>query len=451
MALEKTLIVKEIRSIIESGAKKVFYKIEAEIISPKGIVKAVRTAEGSLYRSYDTEYGDWWQIGLWIPEGVFGTDILPYEDNLKVRIIRTPLLESGTSADTNLSRETQVYYANIIHDAETQNKIRKESPANMDAKGADLSNLMTVYFELRDGVIEELRMRDIGWVYLNRIPIMTVRTILGKESKKIQGGFNSVRGVDIVKPYIDTVRKVLMIPPGIPCIEMPRYVQEHCGGLYPSGIGYYLQNGMWYLYPLFDTSRFNKCYRTLTIINVPKNKYPGIERTFRDTKNQLIVISTGEHRQFDDSEKLQQLEGVGARFMDAGNIVEGYGKYVNGEYVIERVKNNHEFLATTRRNGLNYAPVHPARSSGNPVNQYTELARRNGTHMQFGWENATDSAIYPGMPVKCVFETNGDNTDVVEGVVLNVEYHYSSQLANMVQERHSCNAVITVFVNRNTV
>src|SRR5690606_26516794 len=122
--------------------------------------------------------------------------------------------------------------------------------------------------------------------------------------------------------------------------------------------------------------------------------------------------------------------GNGARFLDQQNIIEGYGKWIkDGLYKVSRTDNNHEFFGQQRKNSLNYAPVTQERSSSNPYNEYTMLARREGKHIQFVWENAIDYGIFPGMPCKFVYEQNNALAEV-EGVVLDVEYHYVSQSAN---------------------
>lgn len=446
MAIENTLLYNEFKQIANSGSKPIFALWTCEIYAGKEMVKPFRIKTIDINRNYDTEYSDIIVIETLIPEGTFNSKIRPFEDNLEIQLFKNPLGEVGTTPNQEVNTESQRYRATIIEDGTTV--IKKATPDNLDIEGADLTNLKTVYFQLVDIVSEQLRMRTTGGIFIDAIPALVLRTILGKESKKVSGaGDQIVRGVDLVEPSNNKVYKHVIIPEGTRVVDLPKYIQEKCNGIYSSGIGYYLQKGLWYVYPLYDIERYPKTPKTLTILNIPEDKFPNIERTYRVTANQVIVLSTAGLKHFDDSESLQLNEGNGVRFTDASVVVEGFGKHKPGEYVVDRKVNNTEMMFERRKTGNNHTPVARDPISSNPFVEYSRLARRAVTHVQMVWENSNDSLIYPGMPAKIVYENNNE-VEEIEGVVLRAQHFITGQGQSMVDSRHITQTVLTLIIKR---
>jgi hypothetical protein len=443
MPIENTPIYDEVKKII-GGTEGVFFKWTCEFIAGSEIIVPFKLVSVDIVRNYNQDYSDDIQIKVMFTEGVFNKKIMPWLASLEIALKRSPIVVGEATANANQKAEVQRYRGIFLE--EPTPYVKGATPDNIDTEGADLTGFKVVEFQLMDMVIEQLRGRSVGGIFKNAKAADVLRLLLGKESKKIDVPSEiAVKGVDMVEPSNTTVRETVIIPHGLPLIDLPDYLQVHCGGIYSAGMGFYLQRGMWYVFPEFDTTRFKKELKTLTVINVPPNKMPGVDHTYRTTGNQVIILSTGGFRHSDDSDNLQLNIGNGVRFTNADNVIDGYGKYENGKYSVDRTKNNSEFTAFDRPTGINKAMVSNVRITSNPFNEYSSLARRNCSHVMFVWENSNDSLIYPGMPCKLIYEDN-DEVKETEGVVNQVHHYTTGRGSSMIDDRYQTQSTVIILI-----
>lgn len=443
MAIENTPIIDEVRKVLAS-TEAAAWNWECEFISGSARVKPFRILSIDLVRNYNLNYGDEIQLSVLFPEGDFNTLIVPNLDGLEVTLKRSPIIVNDTTANKEKNSEVQRYRALMIDNPTPY--LKGATPNNVDNAGANLNRFTTIYFQLLDRTIEQLRGISVGGIYHNTTNGEVLRTVLGRESKKINVANElAVKGVDMVAPNNTTVKQQIIIRHGIPLIDLPTYLQLECGGIYSAGMGYYLQRGIWYIYPEFDTTRFKKELKTLTIYNVPPNKFPNVEHTYRTTANQLIIIATGKLKHKDDSDNLMTNLGNGVRFTNADKVIENHGSFDNGKVTVSRVKNNSEFTAFTRATGLNQAPISDARITSNPFNEYSKLARRNCSHIQLVWENSDQSLIYPGMPCKLIYENDGGIAET-EGVINQVHHFTTGEGSSLVNSRYVTHSTLTILI-----
>jgi hypothetical protein len=184
----------------------------------------------------------------------------------------------------------------------------------------------------------------------------------------------------------------------------------------------------------------------MTVVNVPKNKLPGIERTYRDDGRNLMVIATGEVQLRDDSEVQQLNLGNGVRFAQAkgfmnGSMVETHGN----KAVAQRGKNTSEFVADQRKTGNNNVQLSTNPINANPYVEYSRLARRQGSLFTFTWENSRPDLIYPGMMVKILYMQDGDIKEVY-GTALKAHHYIQLRGQGSTSTRYVCQTVLAVFI-----
>lgn len=95
---------------------------------------------------------------------------------------------------------------------------------------------------------------------------------------------NKMQGIDIVTPDNQAKRDHIVVPHGTRLLDLPDYVQHKCGGVYSTGLGSYLRDRHWYLYPLLDYARAAKGEDLVTILVVPLKKFSGTARTYRQDR-----------------------------------------------------------------------------------------------------------------------------------------------------------------------
>jgi hypothetical protein len=290
-----------------------------------------------------------------------------------------------------------------------------------------------------------MRMILVGGIYRNVLAIDVIKTVMTNEIKKIKVDAKRLpKGIDIVPDTNPNKRDHVILPHGLKLVQLPEYVHRKCGGIYTSGFGYYYQNDHWYLYPCYDTTRFNKTNRKITIINVPPNKFPSIERTYRKNGNNIVILATGEVKYRDDSEVQQLNAGNGVRFAYANTFLQKYSNVGGNKAKVNRVDNNTEVISINRANGNNNIPLSNESITANSYEEYSKLARRQGSVIALVWENSLPELISPGMMVKIMYLNNG-NIKEVYGVILKAHHYVQTKGVGLTDGRYVTRTAISVF------
>lgn len=446
MSVQDSALNEEVKLITEGGPNQVHYYWECEIIANGETVKPLKVLGVDTQREYDKNFSDVIMLEIAIGAGTHTSKLYPYKDNLSVNLFKRPLKEVGGDTNYDVRPVTQNFRATLVDNGNAAVESNNPSASSEDA--ANLSAIISVTMQLIDPALEQIRMQTVGGIFRKTTTGDLIRTVLGSVGKTIKIDREaSVKGVEMIPPSNKEVRDHIVIPHGTRLIDLPSYVHEKCGGVYNAGFGYYLQNGTWYTWPLFDISRFAKTPRTLTIINLPKNMMPSVERTFRTTPNQVVIIATGDVMYRDDSENLQLNQGNGVRFTDANQIMQGLGTTAGNKTTMKRGQNNSEFMAGSRGTGLNNVQMSDNRISANMFVETSKLARRNGVHIQLAWENSDPDLIYPGMPTQLMY-LEDDVVKTIEGLVLRAHHHTALQGQGLTATRHINNTALTLFMGR---
>lgn len=445
MANERNLITEEFDRITNEGPKRSAYYYTAEIMAGTTKITPFRISILDIVRDYSGNYADDIRLEFFIGTGTLHADIIPNKDQLTVYLRRQPVVGVSGEKNKNASVEMQAYRGALIEGSSAN--IQSASPDNLSKTGADLSLPIIVTMQLTELVVEQIRMQTTGGNYYDEIPANVLRVMMGNDSSIATGDQQQrVRGVDLVPPSNTTPRKNITIEQGTPLIELPNYFQYKLGGIYSTGMGYYLQKGLWYIYPAADCTRWNKPHRSLTVVNVSDTKAPGLDRSYRETSNQVIILCTGKLKHFDNTEEVQLNRGNGARFTKAENVPSGFGEYVApNRYVVSRKKNNTEFYSMQRRTGLQKAMTSRQKIVSNAFVEYSDIAMGECTYVMLEWQNSNEALIYPGMPTKIVYEDNGEVKHIL-GVVHKAHHVITGDSNSMVDTKHKTTSVITVLI-----
>ena len=384
---------------------------------------------------------------------------------------RNKMFESSRASDTSgedLSKEEpQTYHILLINPA-----VEKLLPRIFSS----------LYREnLRGEYINEV-IRSSG-IYRNTTVEDLLRGILTDVSADVSSEVDEefeIAGVDIIEPDNQTEYDHLIIPHDIRIIELPRYVHEHCGGIYSHGLGYYLQycpahiadepeaetmqwsedrqqgKWFWFIYPEYATARFDEVEDNLTIINVPENRFEGIERTYfvqhtSSLYKKVVALSTGDVLHEDQSDTLEFNRGTGSRWVK-GDLFEHFAESIDPsetgwEVEIDSSENIDQFLGYQRKSGENYIPLRPRRITSNPYYMHSHIASRQGTIVRFHWQNGDPELIYPGMPVR-LYHMFDNDLDEYEGVVIGCDTDAFLKSQDPTETRMQTDVLLTLFVDR---
>lgn len=439
----------EINTIKSSRDKVVFYDIHATIHTPKGDLRILYVVRFDRLKDFVDRYSDVINLSVAVQSGMLAHDIFPYQDKLEVTLELLPLKN-----ETNYTREFGKAILNqrfVARLTDHRGQLVEGNSDQVTSKYIPGSEMITVCtFQLVSKGVMALRSKTVGLIAREVSPMELIKYCLTEYSKDLgSGDVEKIAGVAVVPGYTDEIREHVIVPHLTRLTTLPRLVNQSVGGLYPTGFSYYLYGDFWHVYPLYDTTRFAQSEFTLTIINVPKNRLPGIEKTWRVTPTQIIIMSTGEVQQRDTAIAERDSLGTATRFVDARKVVEGFGEREDNKFTTNYLSNVTEATLDAEDSDPTQQAVHQEIKVTSAYNlEYTQLAERAGSKMMITWENSDDSVLYPGMPVRYMFLVNGEAHQLY-GTLLAAETMMVAVNQDPVQKKFSATTALSCFMSRD--
>ncbi|AEH03530.1 virion structural protein [Pseudomonas phage PhiPA3] len=449
MSVDKTLLMREVNNVIQSGDGHYNFRMEIKILANKKWITPVRLDHYRLVRDYSSgQVGDDRTVEFLMNYGDFAYDILPYRDNLIVEYTEVPLREVNSARDWD-KRSTTKRYRGILNMSGQSNPALSSKNSLLQSREA-LNQISMIPIQMQ--LVDELTYRVMMASYGNTFVNMTTKDMVIASHHEVfaaLGGTDDQRllGWDIADGWNPDVHYQIGLPDGIRLADIPRFLQNDEGGIYPTGMGRYIQNQIFYMYPLFDTTRFNKKTRVLNLINIPSDRYEGAEKTYKSTDRHVTVIATGNASSLDDGLATVLQQGNGVRFGNANNLLTDQAVTKDNKMLMDRASNLYEVNIGNLQTGFNNTRWANERVTANPYKQYSIMAQRQGQQLDLEWVNGNPDELYPGMPVK-FFTISGDTVKIYHGTLLGVGEQRTASDASPVVNRHVSKCQLSVFVNR---
>ena len=448
MKFEDSSLYFEFSAIVNGERLPVFYQVGAILHAKEDDVDITRVISIDTKRDYELDFAEEITISCFIPAGTYVKRIYQNRNELEMSVIVTPIDNLTGLALSDEERIDNRYVA-ILREDISSPVIESQVNAEIDEETLNRADMLSVSFQLIDKNIYELRMATVGGAYRNTTNGDLIKSLLTIESNKtnVPNEFKCL-GVEMVPPNNISKRSHLIIPHGTKITYLPQYVHEECGGVYSTGFGYFYQDRNWYVYPLYDTKRFDSATDTLIAVNLPANSYPGLTKTYRFSGNSLVVLLSGETKFEDRSDQNDLTLGNGVRFSDASKFMEGYVTVKNNEALVDRSKNATEVVIEGRKDKKNFVPMSNVPIRSNVYVQYSAMANRGISIIQAVWESANPKYLKPGMPVKFLYL---DKDEVVElqGVLLKVHAYTHTLEKTMFASKFVTNVNMVIGVERS--
>lgn len=442
---ETSTLMNEVSAVINAAETPDAWFYEARVVVGDQYFMCYKVISIDLLRDYGVAYADKLIAEVSLPEGTFLHDILPYKQDLKLQLIRHRL-NTFSKQVAGAPIEVKTYRATLIQ-TDSPETASNNPAAKVNKEAQNLLAIRTVSMQLQDIVMEQLRLIRMGTVVRQSTPLDAIQALVLAGSRSINVDQESmIKGITAIEADNQTVQDHLIFDHRNLMIDIPDIVQNEICGVYSSGLGFYLQNSMWYLWPLYNFDRFDRSAKTLTIILVPENKLNSIEKTYRVTANQVVVLITGGTKHFDDTEAKLLNEGNGLRFSDASRLIEGFGTVSGNRVVANRTHNGSEFVGVQRPSNLNH--VVSVDSSANLYKQTSRLAARKGSKMLVNWQNSNPDLITPSMACQVIFERNGMPV-TLRACIMGAHTYISSPDGGMSSRRHLTNTALSLFVDKD--
>jgi hypothetical protein len=445
--IDKTPYWKDIMAVVSGGDSKTSFEYRALLHTSNEDINVFKLISLDIERDYVKNIADRISVKLHVPMGDYVKRIFPFRNNLEVTIKRIQLSDSVVTEKKNEKIRIERYKAVFLPE---NLKVSGTEYESLDIETLNLKSFITVELELYHRSLEVLRTKTTSGVFKKAITAEVMEAVMVVESKKIIiDGKPALDGLDIVPSKNREKRDHILIPSFTKITDLPTFLQEKMGGVYPEGIGTYFQiwedKKIWFVYPLYNTSRFNSGKPNCIIYAVPSYKLPGINKTFTKEGDLLSVVATANKEYTDSAELGFMNNGVGFRMADARSFMSKPVQMTSDGPVGNRVFLNHEAGVKDREDGLNYADVTDARISQNPFYEYSKLAMMSIARVDVIWENCKLELLYPGMPCKYIFMT-GDKLMELEGCILHVHGLISITGNVAIATKHTTSALITLAV-----
>lgn len=446
MEITYTPLYREATSIINNGDTGSNLGWSALIHLPgiNGTYAPLQVIAINIRSDFVKAYTDEFTCTLMIPLGKYARLIYPNRTNLEITLTKTPLKESSEDVKYNTDLESERYSA-ILIDGDKSPTVGQGRETN-DEDALDLLDMLPVSFQLTNKATEKIRMVSVGGIFRNTTVKDTILTVLTKEAQAVKVDNKRVlEGVDIVEPKNTTKRDHVLLPQGIKLFDVCDYIHKNIG-VYNAGIGSYIRGKTWYVFPLYDTTRFNDTKVTLSLLILPKNKFTQIERTYKKKGNSLTVLITSDTGFKDDSGTQYLNYGNGARFADANRFMEGFNETLNNATIVARAKNVNEFKLEDRPDKVNLVNVTQNKITANPYYEYSKLTARKGGIFKAIWENSDPTLLVPGMVTRISYFDDNQVKEIY-ATLLGAE-HSSMRMGDYGSKKHVVNSLLYFFVNQ---
>ena len=446
MEILDTLVSNELTQISLNGIIVGKHRWELVVHANGREIRPLYTNSLKLDRHYAENFADQLSVSAtFVPLDVMKY-IIPYKENLEISLIKRPLGNGSMGGQNmNIAVSSSKYNAHLINSKSPQ--IEGDSPLVMNQEAAKNVAMQSLEFQLYNPVIDFIRKKTFRTVFRKNTPMVAIGYILMKMAKpSTSPDNNAIKGINIVPGYKDEVREHIPIKEMTPLLQCPFEINNIVGGIYPTGFHFYLQNQIWHVYPPYDTKRFGTSNKTLTVIKIPQGRMPSMERTYRKTDTQVILLTTRETKHYDISETKQLNQGNAVAFVQASKIMDGFYKQGDNKAVTS-LKQTGSFVYSEKRNDGNMFTADGAVITNDYNKVYTNMALKSGAIIQTQWENADPSVLTPSMPVRYIY-TDGKTIREVYGTLLAVETLDYQHNVNKGENAFSTIALLTLFVDR---
>lgn len=439
MGIKSDVSYKDQLKVVSTNAKRIYYSWEAEFIADGDILKVTRLLDFDETCDYETGHSPSTTITVSMPLHDYQRFVYPKRKNLTVLIRKKGLAESE---DVVRDDEFEVSYYRVVD-------LTNTDPQTLMSSNADeTGTLTTLSFQLIDASIYQLNMRTVGGIFKNAKSSDVLKVLLGKYSMELGLPKEQlVKGVVLAQPNVVDVRKHVVVEHGTPLLDLAGYLQVNAGGIYNAKIGCFLSDSFWYVFPIYDTSRYDKSTRTLDVILTPSNLNAGRDRTYMLQERRLTVIVTGEVTQTDTSDTDYLKYGNGVRYAKSSNI---FNDFTSVDANVAKADVNHntsQMVIDSREDRKESVPFSERRITDNVARELSALSSRKGQYVEVMWNYSNADLLVPGMPVKLHYPV-GDRVVEKLGVLLAHQTNVSTAGTGLTAQRFTSDTLLRLFVEK---
>lgn len=341
------------------------------------------------------------------------------------------------------------YKAFVIDNNDMSLEPGKGGMSKIQSDGRDELRILTVQLVDIGAVYASAKRGGVTFRYTTAFNAMST-FILAATKEPNQEDAKQIVGLDLVPPDVTKPRDTIIMNHKTALIDVPAWMQNNAGGIYNHGIGSFIQNSVWFVYPLFNTKRYGDAERRLTIFQIPSNYIPFGDSTWEKIGKSVKIVCSGAANLNDTSVGAEISEGTGVRFIHARKFIDGASTVEDNQGYFNRASNLAEINLVPREDGITQAPFSSVKATDNVARELSKISIRQGQVFDTLWMNANPNLINPGMPVKLYYD-NGGKVCTLEGVVLSMSEKWNNPQPGLISKKLNCTVELKLFVAKPTI
>lgn len=446
MIIDDSVFRDVVGKLHNSGVNPVHWKYDALFIKEGNVEIPVHNVEALVKISlYFTETTSYYIVTVNLFRSAYQELLKNNRKVLKFQLTRTPTTLSGEPVSTG-GNYVETYVAHLLD--LTSEAIKTNIGGLTGTYLDDLGGLVTIRVQLQERGMAEFRLWEIGGVYRN---VTMQNLILGLMSTPIKalGESNEIGySVSMVKADNDEIYYQRLIPNGISLPNLPGYLQK-IWGVYSGGIGNFLHNGMWYIFPMYNFKRYQNTKKRVTIINVPRNEMMGLTTSYHIEGDEIYLYATGDTKHIDTADKRLDKSGTGFKAANLGNLVNGFTESAGGLTYIPKGKNFNVVSFDERNSEVDNIKAVPNLMTDNLWRESAEVIQNMGNFIKLSWENSNPNILYPGIPVRFIYKYRGVPYALF-GTVAAIDTKTTTTVNNVTDTAYVNNSNLTIHCERAT-
>lgn len=418
MIIDDTPLDFEIKRVFETPRFEVSYTYSGQFKVGEEYIPAIKIVDINREMDFELNFASVVTVRVLIGPGDMTYAIYPNRNNLEF-ILTTEKVDPNTrSVSDEEGSITKVAYLATLPEEYRPKSAEGNDSEVLPRSTMNLTDLLDITLQLRVKVVEDIDKIDVGGNYRDTTTSELLSSLLTYHSSQIElDDAEKLQGVEIAPGAAEDIQPMISIEHGVKLSDLADYIQKKAGGIYPTGLAQFIHEQVWYVFPPYDTSRFEDSNDKMHLIFVPTKRYPIIERSYLIDNGVTTVLVTGEKKIHSDKEQIQQNDGNGVYFADASSMQSDFAKAKGNVALLDRSKTLSEFIGEARPDGKNNMKMARERITANPYPILSRMARAQGHFFTAVWRNANPEVIRPGMAVK-VFYLNGEDVCTIDGVLI---------------------------------
>ena len=366
---------------------------------------------------------DYILVNFIVEAGIYVKDILPYSDNLYISITYYWYDKPTTTKYKLVIMSDQQGITGSIHNTLSRSELNKLPRVSVECQAVSrlVSKLRNVTV---DGVFTNCNVSDlIQSVMLTEISYLEIDNAVPEVN------FNMVPPNNL-REYVH-----ISIPEGVHVLDLPSYIQNVKCGVYNADIGTYVckyrlnkedeLKETVFVYPLYNNKRYDLPGRKLLIVSSNDPRYDNSEYTYLVDGDVVKIIGGVDMRSYERGDNVANSEGsafiisnpldlvTGTKLVDDYEVNNDSKVMMKGYSAAEKADSN--IRANYVGMGVN---IHRA---------YSEISFRLLSPYQIVWKHCDIELLFPGMPVKFMYQDSLKGVVSITGVLQSYYAKYNNE------------------------